>query len=115
VEVKDALVAFRRSPIGLLGDIGGRIRVPAANNGLFGAKITSGRLPLDGLPHEALGNESIPCVAGLVCRSARDNEHFMKVIVGVQPWKQSLMVIALPWRTVCLPEIREADYQLSHG
>lgn len=80
-----ALVAFRGSLIGLAADIGGSIRVPAASNGLFGAKITSGRMPSDGLQHAALGNEGIPCVAGPVCRSARDNEHFMKVIPAAEP------------------------------
>ncbi|OAP64558.1 hypothetical protein AYL99_00530 [Fonsecaea erecta] len=100
-----ALVAFRGSPIGLAADIGGSIRVPAGNNGLFGAKITSGRVPLTGLVHAVMGNDAIPTVLGPVCRSARDNEYFFKVILAAEPWKKSHMVIPLPWRTsISLPE-----------
>ncbi|OQU96987.1 hypothetical protein CLAIMM_02992 [Cladophialophora immunda] len=94
-----ALVAFRGSPIGLAADIGGSIRVPAGNNGLFGAKITSGRIPLTGLVHAVRGNDSIPTVVGPVCRSARDNEYFMKVILAAEPWRKSHLVVPLPWRT----------------
>ena len=99
-----ALVAFRGSPIGLAADIGGSIRAPAANNGLFGAKISSGRIPLDGIQHVILGNDAIPCVGGPVCRSARDNEYFIKTILAGEPWKATHSVVPLPWRTVALPE-----------
>jgi amidase len=99
-----ALVAFRGSPIGLAADIGGSIRSPAANNGLFGAKISSARVPLDGIFTPVHGNDAVPCVVGPVCRSARDNEYFFKAILGTEPWKLTHSVVPLPWKEISLPE-----------
>jgi amidase len=41
-----ALIDMRGSCLGIGSDIGGSIRSPAANNGLFGSKPTALRLPL---------------------------------------------------------------------
>lgn len=99
-----ALVAFRGSPIGLAADIGGSIRSPAANNGLFGAKMTSTRVPVDGVFSPVMGSFAIPLAVGPVCRSARDNEHFFKTVLAAEPWKLSHFVVPLPWRDVRLPD-----------
>ncbi|EXJ86205.1 hypothetical protein A1O1_06575 [Capronia coronata CBS 617.96] len=99
-----ALVGFRGSPIGLAADIGGSIRAPAANNGLYGAKITSGRIPLTGIVSPVTGYDSVPVVVGPVCRSARDNEYFFQTILATEPWNKTHYLVPLPWRSIKLPE-----------
>ncbi|KAJ5092012.1 amidase signature domain-containing protein, partial [Penicillium alfredii] len=56
---ESALQALHGSPLGIASDIGGSIRVPAANYGLYGLKPTTGRLPLIGLAAHMLGCETI--------------------------------------------------------
>ncbi|TLD39247.1 hypothetical protein E2P81_ATG00234 [Venturia nashicola] len=95
-----ALVGFRGSPIGLGADGGGSIRSPAANNGLFGMKQTSGRVPLRGCTLSMTGCTSFPVVVGPICRSARDNEHFLKTIIGAEPSQTEQDIVPLPWRPI---------------
>jgi amidase len=99
-----ALVGFRGSPIGLAADGGGSIRSPAANQGLFGLKATSGRIPPAGCCFTMPGCNTFPVVIGPVCRSARDNDHFMKVIIDAEPWKTEQDMVPIPWRSTPLPE-----------
>ncbi|KAK2751076.1 hypothetical protein FQN57_000151 [Myotisia sp. PD_48] len=98
-----ALVGFRGAPIGLAADGGGSIRAPAANNGLWGFKQTSGRVPIAGCTLPMIGNEAFPVVVGPVCRSARDNEYFIKTVLDAQPWIRDSTMVPLPWRQVTLP------------
>lgn len=43
----------------VIASIGGSIRSPAANNGVFGLRPTTYRLPLDGFAATMLGEEQI--------------------------------------------------------
>lgn len=95
-----ALVGFRGSPIGLGADGGGSIRSPAANNGLFGMKQTSGRVPLRGCTLSMTGCTSFPVVVGPICRSARDNDYFLKTIISAEPSRTEQDLVPLPWRPV---------------
>lgn len=99
-----ALVGFFGSPIGLAADGGGSIRSPAANNGLYGMKQTSNRVPTGGCVLPMNGCEAFPVVVGPVCRSARDNEHFLKVVMDAQPWTSDPVVVPIPWRAIDLPK-----------
>jgi len=60
-----ALLGLKGSCLGIGTDIGGSIRSPAANNGVFGLRPTSFRLPLDGFAATMLGQEQI--VPVVVC------------------------------------------------
>lgn len=93
-----AMVGFRGAPIGLAADGGGSIRSPAANNGVYGMKTTSGRIPTANGTRPMNGCESFPVVVGPICRSARDFEYFQKVILDTQPWKIHPAMIPIPWR-----------------
>jgi amidase len=99
-----ALVGFRGSPIGLAADGGGSIRSPAANNGLYGMKATSNRIPVAGCTLPMSGCNTFPVVVGPVCRSLRDNEYFLKTIIDAEPWKTEHEIVPIPWRDIQLPE-----------
>ena len=99
-----ALVGFRVSPIGLAADGGGSIRSPTANNGPFGMKQTSNRVPVTGCTLPIKECTDFPVVVGPVCRSARVNAHFLKTVVDAQPSQTEQDLVPLPWRSVSLPE-----------
>ncbi|KIX08496.1 uncharacterized protein Z518_03152 [Rhinocladiella mackenziei CBS 650.93] len=99
-----ALVAMGGSPIGLGGDGGGSIRSPAANNGLFGMKATSDRIPYLRSAAIMRGCKSFPTVAGPICKSARDGEYFMKTVLETAPWVREPSVVPIPWRQMSMPE-----------
>lgn len=109
------MVGFRGSPIGLAADGGGSIRSPAANNGLFGMKQTSNRVPLSGCVLPMKGCESFPVVVGPVCRSARDNEYFLKVMLDSQPWRTEPELVPMPWRDITLPEKLRVGFYADDG
>ncbi len=66
-------------------NIGGSIRAPAANNGVYGLKPTTFRIPLQSLVVPPLARESIIAVAGPLTRSEEDIHLFMKTILDVEP------------------------------
>ncbi len=59
-----ALVGLKGSPVGFGTDIGGSIRIPAAFNGLYGIRPSSGRLPYEGMANSMDGQNSILSVVG---------------------------------------------------
>lgn len=50
-----ALIGLKGSPVGFGTDIGGSIRIPAAFNGLYGIRPSSGRLPYEGMANSMDG------------------------------------------------------------
>ncbi|THD00157.1 hypothetical protein EYZ11_000348 [Aspergillus tanneri] len=56
---ESALQALHGSPLGIGSDIGGSIRSPAANCGLYGLKPTAGRLPIIGVSAYVMGDSSL--------------------------------------------------------
>ncbi|GFZ47549.1 Putative amidase C550.07 [Saitozyma sp. JCM 24511] len=94
-----ALIAARGSVLGITTDVGGSTRGPAANNGLWGFKPSSKRLPRGG----GVGRTSVSRIAGSVgpaAHSLRDMDLFIRVILAAQPWKQDVTLTPLPWRDV---------------
>ncbi|KAL9637638.1 MAG: hypothetical protein Q9164_002071 [Protoblastenia rupestris] len=65
-----ALIGLKGSPVGLSSDIGGSIRVPAAFNGLYDIKPSSGRLPYEGMANSMDGQNSILSVVGPLSHTA---------------------------------------------
>lgn len=98
-----ALVGFRGSPIGLGADGGGSIRSPAANQGVYGMKTTSGRVPTANGTRPMYGCESFPVVVGPLCRSARDFEFFQQVMSDSEPWRRQPAMVPIPWRRQSTP------------
>ncbi|KAF2837041.1 putative fatty-acid amide hydrolase [Patellaria atrata CBS 101060] len=93
-----ALLGLRGSCLGIGTDIGGSIRSPAANNGVFGLKPTSYRLPVYGWSAAMLGEEQIiPCI-GPMSTSLEGIKLFMKVLIDQRPWLTEPSLLPFEWR-----------------
>ncbi|KAM0751544.1 amidase [Meredithblackwellia eburnea MCA 4105] len=95
-----ALVAMRGSPLGIGTDIGGSVRSPAANCGLYGLRPTAQRIPNAGSKTYVPGRDSILGVIGPLTHSLRDVELFMDVVLSHRsaPWVVDPSYLPLPWR-----------------
>lgn len=97
-----ALVGLRGSCLGIGTDIGGSIRSPAANNGVFGLRPTSYRLPLVGGSAAMLGQEQIVPTIGPISTSLSGIALFMKTIIDQKPWLYDPSMLPIPWHDVTL-------------
>ncbi|PYI07558.1 amidase [Aspergillus sclerotiicarbonarius CBS 121057] len=93
-----ALIGFRGSCLGVGTDIGGSIRSPCANQGLYGLRPSALRLPLHGKGAIMLGNESILGVIGPMSTSLEGVKLFVKTILAAKPWLREPSLLAMPWR-----------------
>ncbi|KAF2453815.1 putative general amidase GmdA [Lineolata rhizophorae] len=108
-----ALIALRGSPVGFGTDIGGSIRIPAAFNGIFGLKPSSGRLPYEGMANSMDGQNSILSVVGPLATSIRSLRLVTKALLGAEPWMYDPLVLEMPWRVE--QEERARDRKLVFG
>lgn len=97
-----ALLGMKGSVMGIGTDVGGSIRAPAANNGIYGLKPTTNRIPLQGVVACQMGKESIIAVAGPLARSREDLHLFMKTIIDAQPWLKDPSLVPIPWRSITM-------------
>ncbi|KIV85071.1 hypothetical protein PV11_00806 [Exophiala sideris] len=93
-----ALIGLKGSPGGFGTDIGGSIRIPAAFNGLFGIRPTSGRLPYEGMANSMDGQNSVLSVVGPLATTARSVKLLTKTILAQMPWLHDPLVVDMPWR-----------------
>ena len=93
-----ALIGLRGSCLGVGTDIGGSIRSPSANCGLYGMRPTSYRLPVDGWTATMLGQEQIVAVIGPMSTSLEGVKLFMKTVIAAKPWLVESSLIPFPWR-----------------
>lgn len=77
-----AIVGAGGSPFGLGSDIGGSIRMPAFFNGVFGVKVTGGRIPNTGQYPEAHGPSARYCCTGPIARHAEDLHLLVSIMQG---------------------------------
>lgn len=92
------MIGLRGSVLGIGTDIGGSIRSPAANNGVFGFKPTSLRLPVAGWSVSMAGAEHVLGTIGPLSTSLEGIELFMKTVVDKKPWIRDPGVIPIEWR-----------------
>ncbi|KEQ87087.1 amidase [Aureobasidium pullulans EXF-150] len=104
-----ALISLKGSPLGFGTDIGGSIRIPAAFNGLFGLRPSSGRLPYEGMANSFDGAPSILSVVGPLSSSSAGLKLAVQSILQTEPWQRDPRVHPLPWRH----EQEEAAKQLA--
>ncbi|KAE8445125.1 hypothetical protein EG329_013727 [Mollisiaceae sp. DMI_Dod_QoI] len=93
-----ALIGLKGSPVGFGTDIGGSIRIPAAFNGLYGIRPSSGRLPYEGMANSMDGQNSILSVVGPLGTSVGALKLVIKGILSQEPWLHDPLVAEIPWR-----------------
>jgi amidase len=101
-----ALIALHGSCLGIGSDVGGSIRSPASNCGVYGLKPTAFRLPTDGWGYMMAGADSVETVLGPLSTSLPGLQIFMKTIVDSKPWLIEPALIPMPWRTYEMPQDR---------
>jgi amidase len=97
-----ALLGMKGSCLGIGSDIGGSIRSPSANNGIFGLRPSSFRLPFHGWMATMLGEEQVIPVIGPMSTSLEGVKIFMKTVIDQKPWKVDGSLLPLPWKTESL-------------
>lgn len=110
-----AFLALKGSPLGVGTDIGGSIRIPAAFNGLFGLKPSSGRLPYHGVATSMDGQNPLLSVLGPMAHSVADLELFVKNVLRAQPWLYDPLVCDMPWRSEVAEQIPSPGRTLTFG
>ncbi|TRX88859.1 hypothetical protein FHL15_010202 [Xylaria flabelliformis] len=93
-----ALIGSRGSILGIGTDIGGSIRSPAANNGIFGFKPTAPRLPVSGWSATMAGSEAILGTIGPLSTSLEGISLFVRTVLSARPWLREPSLVAIPWR-----------------
>ncbi|KAL1303863.1 hypothetical protein AAFC00_000319 [Neodothiora populina] len=93
-----AILGMRASCMGIGTDIGGSIRSPAANNGVFGLRPTTYRLPMGGFSSSMPGQEHIVAVVGPLTTSLEGVKMFMKTLIDQKPWLTEPSLVPFPWR-----------------
>lgn len=94
-----AIIAAGGSALGLAGDFGGSIRLPAHFCGVHGFKPTSGRLSNDDFATGLLGNgqEAIIPQPGPIARSVADLQLAMRVFAETSMSPTGDLVPPVPW------------------
>lgn len=93
-----ALIGLRGSPVGFGTDIGGSIRIPAAFNGLYGIRPSTGRLPYEGMANSMDGQNSILSVVGPLATTPDALKLLVQSLLSTHPWLHDPLVHEIPWR-----------------
>ncbi|OJD36773.1 glutamyl-trna amidotransferase subunit [Diplodia corticola] len=93
-----ALVGFRGSCLGIGTDIGGSVRSPAANCGVWGLRPTAYRLPNAGGVATMKGQEQVVPVVGPLSTSLEGVRVFVKTLVDARPWLRQVDLVPMRWR-----------------
>ncbi|PNS14978.1 hypothetical protein CAC42_2207 [Sphaceloma murrayae] len=101
-----ALLALRGSPVGMGTDIGGSIRIPAAFNGLYGLRPSTGRLPYQGMANSFDGAPGVLSVVGPLAPSPQALKLVTSSLLSQEPWLHDPLVHPLPYRQSIEDETR---------
>ncbi|KAF6222324.1 hypothetical protein HO133_001410 [Letharia lupina] len=93
-----SLMGLRGSCLGVGTDVGGSIRSLAANNGLFGLRSTTSRIPLMGKTSLKIGSGHVQGTLGPLSTSLEGVKLFMKTVLAAKPWITDPGLIPIPWR-----------------
>ncbi len=96
-----ALIALNGSVMGVGTDIGGSVRGPCGFSGIHGFKPTCYTLTMkDFLPNGFAAELNILCSTGPMCRSLRDMDMYMNILVSSKQYLHDPRVIPFPWTGV---------------
>ncbi|RBQ73376.1 hypothetical protein FVER14953_01664 [Fusarium verticillioides] len=94
---ESALLGMRGSLLGIGGDIGGSIRLPASNTGIYGFKPSTKRISTSGLRAAYLGRDTIAGCPGPMTVSRDGLELLMRVALAAKPWRVDPLVTFKDW------------------
>ena len=94
-----ALISLKGSPVGFGTDIGGSIRIPAAFNGLYGLRPSTGRLPYEGMANSFDGAPGVLSVVGPLGATAGSLKLVTQSLLKTEPWLHDPLVHEIPWRS----------------
>lgn len=94
-----SLIGLRGSPVGFGTDIGGSIRIPAAFNGLYGIRPSTGRMPYEGMANSMDGQNSVLSVVGPLATTPDALKLIMQALLSTNPWFHDPLVHEIPWRS----------------
>lgn len=94
-----ALIALHGSPLGFGTDIGGSIRIPAAFNGLYGLRPSTGRLPYEGMANSWDGAPGVLSVVGPLAPNVEALKLATQSLLSKSPWLHDPLVHEIPWRS----------------
>ncbi|KAI4640552.1 uncharacterized protein J4E78_010575 [Alternaria triticimaculans] len=109
-----ALIGMRGSPLGFGTDIGGSIRIPAAFNGLYGIRPSTGRLPYEGMANSMDGQNTVLSVVGPLATNAASLRLACQALLEQNPWLHDPLVHEIPWRPAQEAEVKSVK-KLSFG
>ncbi|KAF2676470.1 general amidase-like protein GmdB [Lentithecium fluviatile CBS 122367] len=93
-----ALISMKGSVLGVGTDIGGSVRGPSAFCGIYGFKPTSYTLPMRGYLASPFAAElNVLTSTGPMCRSLRDMDLFMRLLLASKPYLIDPRIVPLPW------------------
>ena len=99
-----ALIALNGSVMGVGTDIGGSVRGPCAFSGIHGFKPTCYTLTMkDFLPDGFAAELNILCSTGPMCRSLRDMDFYMNILISSKMYLHDPRVIPFPWTGLKTP------------
>jgi amidase len=93
-----ALIGMKGSCFGIGTDIGGSVRSPAANCGIYSLRQSAMRAPMGGMSYAMEGGDSVLAIIGPMAASRRDVELWMSSILGTAPWNNDHSLVPIPWR-----------------
>ncbi|GME78478.1 unnamed protein product [Ambrosiozyma monospora] len=96
---ESSLLAAQGSVIGLGTDIGGSIRGPCTQLGLFGLRASSNRFPYLDISNSYPNQITVPSVVGPMCRYLEDLELVSKIIIESQPWLKDPKCLPIEWKS----------------
>lgn len=98
-----ALIALHGSVLGVGTDIGGSVRGPAGFCGIYGFKPTSYTLPMAGFSRGTVAALNILASTGPLCRSLRDMDLFMRLLLAAHPHLTDPCLVPIPWTGLHTP------------
>ncbi|KAF5967083.1 general amidase [Fusarium bulbicola] len=94
---ESALLGMRGSLLGIGGDVGGSIRLPASNTGIYGFKPSTKRISTSGLRAAYLGRDTIAGCPGPMTVSRDGLELLMRAALAAKPWRVDPLLTFKDW------------------
>ncbi|KXN67639.1 amidase signature enzyme [Conidiobolus coronatus NRRL 28638] len=110
-----ALIGSDGSILGIGGDIGGSIRIPASFCGIYGLKPTPRRLFGVGERIITPGQEAVVAATGPLAKHVEDLDVMVKAVLNSNPWETAHDVVPIPYREATLPKKLRIGYYLDDG